>query len=112
MTAGRVVVAGIGVVEIPPRDQTLKAAARGFVAAHTDACMPWLVEQLRRTLEVRDDAGTRLAFGDQLRRTADRPMTRLRRHGDRITREDLWPDDGDIGRPVILPGGEVGILQS
>ena len=63
-------------------------------------------------VEVRDDAGARLAFGDQLTRTADRPMTRLRRDGDRITREDLWPEDTDIGRPVILPGGEVGILQS
>jgi hypothetical protein len=63
-------------------------------------------------VEVRDDDGRRLAFGDQLARTADRPMARLRRDGDRISREDLWPRQDDIGRPVILPGGEVGILRA
>jgi hypothetical protein len=63
-------------------------------------------------VEVRDDDGRRLAFGDQLARTAERPMARLTREGDRIARVDLWPDADDIGRPVILPGGEVGILRS
>ena len=28
-----------------------------------------------------------------------------------ITREDIWPTEADYGTPVILPGGEVGILQ-
>jgi hypothetical protein len=60
----------------------------------------------------RDDDGARIAFGDQLERTADRPIARLRQEAQRITREDLWPDQSDIGRPVILPGGEVGILRS
>jgi hypothetical protein len=32
--------------------------------------------------------------------------------GDGVEREDLWPDDEDHGRPVMLPGGEVGILLS
>jgi hypothetical protein len=38
-------------------------------------------------------------------------MTRVRRRGDTFTREDEWPQDEDIGRPVLLPGGEVGILR-
>jgi hypothetical protein len=37
-------------------------------------------------------------------------MARLTIRDGQIAREDLWPADGDIGRPVILPGGEVGIL--
>jgi hypothetical protein len=37
-------------------------------------------------------------------------MARLTRRRDTIDREDLWPSPADIGRPVILPGGEVGIL--
>jgi hypothetical protein len=37
-------------------------------------------------------------------------MARLRVRGGEITREDSWPGDSDVGRPVILPGGEVGIL--
>jgi hypothetical protein len=32
--------------------------------------------------------------------------------GETIERRDIWPDEDDIGRPVILPGGEVGILLS
>jgi hypothetical protein len=51
-----------------------------------------------------------MAEGKGLRRTADRPMARLTVRERRITREDHWPADVDIGRPVILPGGEVGIL--
>ena len=38
-------------------------------------------------------------------------MTRLRRTGRDVVREDGWPEKEDIGRPVILPGGEVGILK-
>jgi hypothetical protein len=32
--------------------------------------------------------------------------------GDRVERENVWPDASDKGRPVILPGGEVGVLLS
>ena len=62
------------------------------------------------TVEVRSEAGLRLALGVDLCQTADRPMARLRRHGDRLEREDLRPTAEDIGRLVILPGGEVGTL--
>lgn len=43
---------------------------------------------------------------------ARRPLTRLSRVGDRIQREDRWPTEADLGTPVILPGGEVGILTA
>ena len=29
-----------------------------------------------------------------------------------MLRRERWPDESNQGRPVILPGGEVGILQS
>ena len=62
------------------------------------------------TVEVRDDNGKRLVYAKDLPQTADRPMTRLTVQGERVTREDLWPTQEDIGRLVILPGGEVGQL--
>ncbi len=92
------------------------AAAQGlpFARGRLDATDTLLVhaapERLR--VEVRDDDGNRLAFADGLTRTADRPIARLTRTSSGISRVDLWPESEDIGRPVILPGGEVGILTS
>jgi hypothetical protein len=62
------------------------------------------------TVEVSSDDGQRLAYSQDLERTADRPMTRLTLHGEEITREDLWPSQRNLGQYVILPGGEVGKL--
>ena len=62
------------------------------------------------TVEIRDDNGRRLAFGQDLAQTADRPMAILTRTGDRVTRQDRWPTQEDIGALVLLPGGEVGVL--
>jgi hypothetical protein len=64
------------------------------------------------TIEVRSDSGERLAYARDLAQTADRPMARLTVQGEHITREDLWPTQADLGRLVILPGGEVGQLLS
>jgi hypothetical protein len=90
------------------------AASQGlaFARARLDATEVALVHAAPESLrvEVRDGDGNRLAFGDQLVRTADRPMARLVRQGERVSRTDLWPEESDIGRPVVLPGGEVGIL--
>jgi hypothetical protein len=71
-----------------------------------------LVHAAPETLDiaVRTDDGQVLAQGSGLARTAERPIARLTVRDGQIDREDLWPEDGDIGRPVILPGGEVGIL--
>lgn len=63
-------------------------------------------------VEVRDAKGAQVAFGDNLKRTGDSPMTKLTITGDRVTREDFWPGVEDNELPVILPGGDVGILKS
>lgn len=54
-----------------------------------------------------------LARGEPLSRVGPHlPMTRLERRGDRVVREDRWPNDADLGAVVVLPGGEAGILKS
>jgi hypothetical protein len=92
------------------------AAARGLPFAQgrlraTDVLWVHAAPELLR-VEVRDDSGRRLAFADALRRTAGRPMTKLVRRDATIERDDRWPEESDAGSPVILPGGEVGILLS
>lgn len=90
------------------------AAAQGlpFARGRLDATDVLLVHAAPETLDVtvRSDDGRLLAQGTALPRTAERPMARLTMRGDRIEREELWPTAADIGRPVILPGGEVGML--
>lgn len=80
-----------------------RLAATNTLIVHTPA--PFL------TVEIRSENGTRLAYGQDLPQTADRPMARLTRRGKRIVRQDLWPTQKDIGQIVLLPGGEVGILM-
>lgn len=85
-----------------------------FARGRLDATNVLLVHAPPESLsvEIRSEAGQRLAQGQDLARTADRPMARLTRRGEQIEREDCWPTEADIGRPVILPGGEVGLLRS
>src|SRR5579864_3718748 len=64
----------------------------------------------RVSVEVHDAAGGLVARGDDLRAQRSLPMARLILRDGAISREDVWPDASDVGRPVILPGGEVGIL--
>jgi hypothetical protein len=64
------------------------------------------------TVEVSDEAGQRLARGRDLPQTLASPMCRLRRQGEHILREDLWPTAEDLGALVLLPGGEVGVLRA
>jgi hypothetical protein len=64
------------------------------------------------TVTVRDGAGRQVASGTDLQSGDDTPIARLTRRGERVAREDIWPGEGDIGLPVILPGGEVGVLLS
>lgn len=64
------------------------------------------------SVEIRDGEGRRLAFAAELRRSGERfPMTRLVREGEQLRREDGWPQPDDIGRTVLLPGGEAGVLR-
>ncbi|GAC1480120.1 MAG: hypothetical protein PVSMB9_04490 [Candidatus Dormibacteria bacterium] len=61
---------------------------------------------------VRDADGRVLAKGDSLMRHQPGPMSYLVRQGSAITLDDGWPNPNDIGRLVLLPGGEAGILKS
>lgn len=61
---------------------------------------------------VRDPDGGMLAHAPDLERTAAGPISRLQRTGSTITLQDGWPDDSDLGRIVLLPGGEAGVLTS
>lgn len=62
------------------------------------------------SVTVRDGEGRVVARGIDLAATADTPIARLTRRGDRVEREDVWPTGRDIERLVILAGGEVGTL--
>lgn len=59
---------------------------------------------------VRGEDGTVLTSGTGLERTRPGPMSYLIRDRDTIRLEDGWPTDDDLGRLVILPGGETGTL--
>jgi hypothetical protein len=61
---------------------------------------------------VRGEDGTVLASGEDLERGEPGPMSFLVRRGRAIQLEDGWPSDDDLGRLVILPGGEAGVLTS
>lgn len=63
------------------------------------------------TVVVRDGTGHVIATGSDLEATDDTPIARLTRHGDRVERADIWPDEKAIGQLVLLPGGEVGTLK-
>jgi hypothetical protein len=109
---------------MPDRQQTVElwdlwfpsAAATGlpFARGRLDATDVLLVHAAPEVLDVdaRTDRGDLIAQGRDLKATASRPIARLTRCGTAIKREDCWPTAEDIGRPVILPGGEVGILTS
>lgn len=80
-----------------------RMAARDAILAHS---LPERVD-----VEVRTADGEIVAKGENLsdpRLTS--PMARLMIREGAVTRTNLWPDESDIGKLVILPGGEVGIL--
>jgi len=91
------------------------AGARGvsFARGRLDATDVLLVhaapDKLR--VEVQDDSGKRVAMAESLARIQDTPMARLTMRNGTIAREDIWPSESDLGMPVILAGGEIGILQ-
>jgi hypothetical protein len=90
------------------------AAAQGlpFARGRLDPTEILLVHAAPEVLDVDvwSDDGRLLARAKGLRRTADRPIARLTIAGSDLARLDVWPEEFDLGRPVILPGGEVGRL--
>jgi hypothetical protein len=67
----------------------------------------------RAIVEVRDDEGCLLRRGRAERAGERTPMTLLelpdREEG--VRRAEIWPDAGCNGLPVLLCGGEVGVLR-
>jgi hypothetical protein len=55
--------------------------------------------------------GNRIALGEDLDRKNDTPIAKLTRKNGDIERDDIWPTENEIGCAILLPGGEVGILQ-
>jgi hypothetical protein len=94
----------------PRATATGMLVGRGRLAA-TDRLIVHAVPDVI-TVQVYDDERRTVASGKDLERTDDTPMCLLRRDGKSITRADIWPTDADLGTPVLLPGGEVGVLQS
>jgi hypothetical protein len=79
--------------------------------------MAWHVDVLAHALpsridvEVTDADGRVVAGAEGLEGQLSSPMARLAIRGATVERDQVWPDGSDLGKPVILPGGEVGILQ-
>jgi hypothetical protein len=64
------------------------------------------------SVTVRDAEGRVVAAAEDLEATGETPIARLRVDYQEITREDIWPTELDLETPVLLPGGEVGILKA
>ncbi|WP_219415739.1 DUF7712 family protein [Pseudonocardia nigra] len=62
------------------------------------------------SVEIRTDDGGVVARGDVDRTGEYSPMTLLAHEGGTFRRSEIWPTDELYGLPVLLPGGEVGVL--
>lgn len=62
-------------------------------------------------VEIRDEEDRLIARGDAVRDGEYSPMTLLEIDDDRLRRREVWPDEGLYGLPVLLAGGEVGLLE-
>lgn len=98
----------------PGAGATGLAFARALVAADAAAGRV-LVHAAPSPLDVvvRDAvSGAPLAQARALERHEPGPMATLVVEDDRVRLLDGWPTDEDLGRLVILPGGETGVLRS
>ncbi len=62
-------------------------------------------------IEIRGEDDRVVARADLERQGEYSPMTLLALDGGRVDRSEVWPDDSMYGLPVLIAGGEVGILQ-
>jgi hypothetical protein len=93
----------------PKAGATGIAFARGRIGERAEVMLVHAAPEVL-TVTVRSADGGALAAGVDLEATDDTPIARLTRRGDQIVREDIWPGEQDLGRLVLLPGGEVGTL--
>lgn len=62
-------------------------------------------------VEIRAENDEIVARGDVDREGEYSPMTLLEIHGDAVRRHEVWPDDSLYGVPVLVAGGEAGLLE-
>lgn len=98
------------IIRIPNVGATGIEFARGALAATDHLLVHALPEVV--DVEVRTDDGRIVARGSSLADEPKTPMDRLTIEGDTVLRANGWPTDADIGTPVLLCGGEVGILTA
>lgn len=65
----------------------------------------------RAFVEVRGDDDHLIARGDIDREGEYSPMTLVEVGEDELRRREVWPDEELYGLPVLLSGGEVGLLR-
>ena len=82
--------------------------ARARMGVHDVVLAHSLPERI--VVEVFDGNRNLIARGRNLKGEGRPPMARLDIRGDSVERENVWPDESDVGKPVILPGGDVGVL--
>lgn len=97
-------------IRSPDGGSTGLAFARGTLAASSSVLAHALPSAI--DVEVRDEDGVLVASAKGLKDDEPTPMALLQIDGVDIRRTQLWPSDEDLGTPVILPGGEVGILTA
>lgn len=66
----------------------------------------------RAQVTVVADDGALVASGRPERTGDYSPITELWFEGDGIRRQEVWPTEEHLGLPVLLPGGEVGVLTA
>jgi hypothetical protein len=64
------------------------------------------------SVEVISDDGQAVVRGNCDRESDYSPMTELTLDDSGLRRAEIWPDESHLGLPVLLPGGEVGILTA
>jgi hypothetical protein len=62
-------------------------------------------------VEIRDEEDRLIARGYVERTGEYSPMTLLEISAGRLSRREIWPDESLYGVPVLVAGGEVGLLQ-
>lgn len=63
-------------------------------------------------VEIRDEEGRTVARGDIDREGEYSPMTLVQIACGQLSRREVWPDESFYDLPVLVAGGEVGILQN
>src|SRR5579872_748531 len=62
-------------------------------------------------VEIREEDDRLVLRGDVDREDDYSPMTLLDITGGQLRRKEVWPDEDLYGLPVLVAGGEVGVLQ-